>query len=259
MKKTVNRAIIRIKGDARDKVRDAIATEIPLTVFVNESEIVTLLCSPIDLDSLAVGFLFSEGIVKTADDVAGIRKDEQKGIIAVTLAGEIPAEAEIFEHRALTSGCGRGTMFYTFQDERGLKKCASRAKFGAKQIRELARELQRKSELFASTGAVHSAALSRGDGLDFIGEDIGRHNAVDKVIGKALMARVETAGCVLISSGRISSEILIKTARAGIPVLVSRAAPTNLAIRFAERLGITLVGFARGDRMNVYTYPGRIA
>lgn len=258
MRKTVNRAITRLKGGNRDRLRDTIAVETPLTVFVNESEIVTLLCTPVDIDYLAVGFLFFEGIVKTADDVSKIRKDEKQGIIAVTLVGELPAEAEVFEHRALTSGCGRGTMFYAFQDEAGLKKNRSRGKYRGKRITELFGELQRRSELFAVTGAVHSASLAGEKGIDFIGEDIGRHNAVDKIIGKALMERADISDSVLLTSGRISSEILVKTSRAGVPVVASRAAPTSLAIRFAERLGITLVGFVRGGRMNVYTYPGRI-
>lgn len=257
-RKTGHRKIIKIKGGGREEMRDILAAEAAVTVFANQQEIVTLLCTPTALEDLAVGYLFSEGIVKSADDIREVRHDAAGGVVNVELHGELPPEAEVFEHRALTTGCGRGTMFYALQDQSGLKKVLSKLRIPAAKITELMHGLQERSALFLSTGAVHSAALADAGGIIYAGEDVGRHNAVDKVIGRAVMERINLDDNILLTSGRISSEILSKTVRAGIPILVSRSAPTLLAVQYAQKLGITLVGFTRGSRMNIYTHPNRI-
>jgi FdhD protein len=250
--------IVRIKNGSREEMRDVLANEAAATVFVNRQEIVTLLCTPSDFGNLAVGYLFSEGIVKSADDVRAVAHDPAGGVVNVDLHGELPPEAEVFEHRALTTGCGRGTMFYALQDQTGLKKVQSKIRIPASKISELMHALQGQSEMFLSTGAVHSAALADANAIIYVGEDVGRHNAVDKVIGRAVIERMEMNNKILLTSGRISSEILSKTVRAGIPILVSRSAPTLLAVQFAQRLGVTLAGFVRGGRMNIYTHENRI-
>ena len=257
-RRTGYRNIIRISHGVREQARDVLATEAAVTVFVNQQEIVTLLCTPSRLEHLAVGYLFSEGIIKSADDIRGVSLDAAGGVVNVELAGELPPEAEVFEHRALTTGCGRGTMFYALQDQAGLARIRSDARVAAPHIAALMRGLQERSELFMATGAVHSAALADAHHIVCTGEDVGRHNAVDKVIGRAVAEHLELRGRILLTSGRISSEILTKTVRAGIPILVSRSAPTLLAVRFAQRLGVTLAGFVRGARMNIYSHPQRI-
>ena len=252
------RNIIRIKHGARETVRDALAIEAAVTLFVNQQEIVTLLCTPSRLEHLAAGYLFSEGIVKSADDIRTVAHDAAGGVVNVELIGNLPPEAEVFEHRALTTGCGRGTMFYALQDQAGLTRVRSDARVAAPRIAALMRNLQERSGLFLTTGAVHSAALAHAHCIVCTGEDVGRHNAVDKVIGRAVLERMDLHDKILLTSGRISSEILTKTVRAGIPILVSRSAPTLLAVRYAQRLGVTLAGFVRGNRMNVYTHAQRI-
>lgn len=259
IRKTGHRKIIRIKNGGRAEMRDVLAAEAALTVFVNQQEISTLLCTPTDFEHMAVGYLFSESIVKSADDIRAIAHDPVGGVVNVELHGDLPPEAEVFEHRALTTGCGRGTMFYTLQDQTGLKKVKSGMRIPASRITALMHSLQDRSEMFLATGAVHSAALADASGIVFIGEDVGRHNAVDKVIGRAVMQRMNLNDKTLLTSGRISSEILSKTVRAGIPILVSRSAPTLLAVQFAQRLNVTLAGFVRGNRMNIYTHQKRIA
>ncbi|MGE5173223.1 MAG: formate dehydrogenase accessory sulfurtransferase FdhD, partial [Betaproteobacteria bacterium] len=125
-------------------------------------------------------------------------------------------------------------------------------------IRNLLNNFRTISKLYLETGGVHSAALSDGKGILFFSEDIGRHNAVDKIIGKAFLKSVSVENKILITSGRITSEIMTKAGRNRFPILISRAAPSCMAVSYAEDLGITLVGFARGDRMNIYTWPKRI-
>jgi FdhD protein len=120
------------------------------------------------------------------------------------------------------------------------------------------RDFQDRSEVFKNTGGVHAAALSSADGIELFSEDIGRHNAVDKVFGRCLLENIETKDKLLLVTGRISSEILLKVARRGIPALVSKSAPTDSGVKLAEKLGITLIGFVRGHRMNVYAHAERV-
>ena len=125
-------------------------------------------------------------------------------------------------------------------------------------IRQLLATFRTISKLYIETGGVHSAALSDGSELLFFSEDIGRHNAVDKLIGRAFLQSVPVENKILITSGRVTSEIMTKAGRNRFPVLISRAAPSCMALSYAEDMGITLIGFARGDRMNIYTWPNRI-
>ena len=122
----------------------------------------------------------------------------------------------------------------------------------------MVKKFQMKSELYKTTGGTHSAALSDGENILIFHEDIGRHNAVDKVIGDAFLQQIRLDDKILITSGRVSSEILLKVAKGGIPLLVAISAPTDMAVELANKLGITLIGFARGKRMNVYTHEERI-
>jgi FdhD protein len=134
----------------------------------------------------------------------------------------------------------------------------SKTGVSATQVFSLVKEFRQRSELFKDTGGVHSAALSDGQNVIIFSEDIGRHNAVDKIFGECLWEEVPTQDRIILTTGRVSSEILLKTARRAIPIIISNSAPTDMAIRAAANLGITLVGFARGKRMNVYANSWRI-
>jgi len=165
---------------------------------------------------------------------------------------------EIAQRKTITSGCGKGV---TFSDGAGLERLpvkTMRVKVTAAYIRALLKEFRSISNLFQKTGGVHSAALADRNGISLFSEDIGRHNAVDKIIGKAFLTNTPLEDKILLSSGRISSEIMTKVIRNKIPILVSRTAPTCMSLTYAEDHGITLVGFARGNRMNIYTHPQRI-
>ena len=129
----------------------------------------------------------------------------------------------------------------------------------AEDVFGLVKQFQHRSEVYRATGGVHSAALCRGRQILVFAEDIGRHNAVDKIFGRCLLEDIATEGGVVVTSGRISSEILLKVAKRDIPLLLSKAAPTNLGVKLADDLGITLIGFVRGRRMNVYSHGWRVA
>ena len=159
-----------------------------------------------------------------------------------------------------TSGCGKGKTLQKIGDLNPLGDVLFDLEFilSPDKIAKLMKGFEKKSSVFRSTGGTHSAGLADRDKILLFNEDIGRHNAVDKVLGEALMRKTPLKNKILLSSGRISSDILLKARRTGIAIIISRSAPTNLAIDLAQRLGITIVGFARGRRMNIYTCPFRI-
>jgi len=242
----------------REKKEDLIVEELPLTIYLNEDEIATLLCTPQDLKYLAVGFLFSEGILNSKEEVKNIILDERKGLAWVEADKDKDFVKKLINKRLITSGCGKGASFYSVADSILSQKIKSDLSISFKQVLSLAQELQDRSELYKSTGGVHSAALCTEDKVVLFCEDIGRHNAIDKIFGKCLLTDMALNDKIIISSGRVSSEILLKVAKRSIPILISRSAPTKMAVGLAEKLGITLIGFARGKRMNVYANEYRV-
>lgn len=250
-------AIVRIDEGHRKNAEDVVVREFPLTIVLNGNQLVTLLCSPDRLDSLAIGFLFSEGLIKSRKDVGSLEVDEKRGVAWVeTKSGSLPSE-DFLSKRYITTGCGKGTSFLGLPAGK-MKKSRSELSLSPKAISDLMRGFQERSVTHRETGGVHSAALANSKGIIVFSEDIGRHSAVDKVIGECVLKGISMKNRVLLTSGRISSEIVLKISRAGIPVVISKSAPMDMGVKIAEKTGITLVGFARGNRMNVYSNSGRI-
>lgn len=250
--------IIRIKGGYEAEEKDQVVVEMPLTIFLNGREFVTLLCSPILLDCLAVGFLRSEGLLSSADDLEEVSLEQDKGFVHIWTAGSVDLEEKLYGKRTITSGCGKGTVFFNVLDSLHSRPVVSTLSLSDETVLKLMKEMQDSSALFKATGGVHSAALADRERLLFYSEDIGRHNAVDKIVGRCILEKIPLENKVLLTSGRLSSEIVIKGAKIGFPIIISRSAPTTLSVELAAELGITLVGFARGRRLNIYTHPHRI-
>ena len=248
---------LRFTRDTVSEIEDAVAREFLATIFLNGRELVTLLCSPQHLDYLAAGFLVSEGLLKSRDEIKKIEVDEQKGAVMVEVKSEIDDDSRFFAKRLITSGCGGGATFYSVADA-AMAAVTSRQEISAAEILDLVRVFQHGSELFLTTGGVHSAALCNRSNILVFREDIGRHNAVDKIFGRCLLEDIPTEDRLVLTSGRVSSEVLHKVAGRGVPIIVSLSAPTSLGVKMAEKLGITLVGHVRGKRMNVYTNGWRI-
>jgi len=251
------RQIVRVEPEGARGLSDMVVREVPLTVYLNGQEFVTLLCTPELEDMLAIGFLRSEGLVRSYEDVVSLRLDREQGFVFVETAGGRLAE-KLYGKRTITSGCGKGTVFFSVLDSLQGEPVQSALTVKREEILDLMRELQERAHLFRLTGGPHSASLCSREGVTYFCEDIGRHNAVDKIVGLCLRDGAELKDKILVTSGRISSEILVKAARLGIPLLVSRSAPTSLSIDLAEKLGITLVGFARSRRFNIYSRQDRI-
>ena len=250
--------ISRLTEEGKSRADDIVVREFPLTIVLNNQELVTLLCSPKNLDYLAVGFLSSEGLLKSKDEIKKITVDDRRGIVRVETEAENKQAGETVFKRLITSGCGRGTSFYSAADVEGQVKVESQASISAFEVFELVTEFQHRSQIFKTTGGVHSAALCDTKSILIFSEDIGRHNAIDKIFGECILKDISTDDRILVTSGRVSSEILLKASKKNIPLLISKSAPTDMGVKLANDLGVTLIGFVRGRRMNVYANDWRV-
>ncbi len=240
------------------EVEDLVVCEQPLTIYLNGNDLVTLLCTPEHLEDLTVGYLVSEGLITALEEIDYLKLDAASEKISVNLKGAGNIEDKIFVRRYLSTGSGKGVSFDQLSDTRSSKELARDYRVQPVFIIDMMKALQDNSDLFRKTGGVHTAALGQDGVLMLQRDDIGRHNAVDKVLGYCFRNRIETRDKVLVISGRVSSEITLKTVRMGIQVLVSKSAPTDMAIQFAEKIGLTLVGFTRGKRFSVYSHSYRV-
>ncbi len=250
--------IKRFRRQGEQDMEDIVIREVPLTIILDNQELVTLLCTPSDFKYLAVGFIFSEGLLSSADEIKKVTVDERRGVVRVeSKEGKELPEGILFK-RLISSGCGRGASFYTAADIQTLAEVSSTTVISVRQVFSLLREFQHRSQIFKDTGGVHSAALCDAEQILVFSEDVGRHNAIDKIFGECIMTGIPADGRIILTSGRISSEIALKAVKMKVPILISRSAPTTMGVQIANDLGLTLIGFARGERMNVYSHSQRI-
>lgn len=255
---TESKEVVRIEDGAKSACRDRVAVEAPLAIILNGQKLVTLLCTPEKQKSLALGFLRSGGLLTSLDELLRLELSGDGTFIEVELTGAVPVE-KVHRKSTITPGGGRGVLFFNVEEGlRGSPVPGEGLSLQVEEISSLMDSLQERSRIFKATGGTHSAALADAGGLIIYCEDIGRHNAVDKIIGECLLRGIPVEDKALVCSGRLSSEILLKAARLRLPLLLSRAAPTTLSIELAEALNITLIGFVRGRRMNIYTHPHRV-
>lgn len=258
--KTLLWPVLKISADRNAWEEDEIATEYPLTIFLGDEEFATIVCTPADLEEMVIGFLAAEGAIKNSAEIKQLSIDEAQGLAYVDLHKETVLSPSFYSKRRITSCCGKSRQsFYFFSDARTAKPAEGNIAITPEQCMRLMQQLQASSDIHRKTGGVHNAALCSQDEVLLQYSDIGRHNALDKIYGKCLLEGIATADKVLVFSGRISSEVLLKAAKIGTSVILSKSAPTDLALQLAEELNITAVGFIRNDRMNVYTHAQRIA
>ncbi len=250
--------ILRYRDGEWVAQEDQIIREVPVTIYVNGQELVTMLATPRELDELALGYLYAEGFLAGTHQMERVVVDPEKNLVQVSLRTDIDRGLKLYGRRMLTSGCGRGSVFYQSQDALEVRAISSSFSVSPERVTGLVRQLQDSSLLFRQTGGVHGAALADKEEIILFREDIGRHNAVDKIAGRCLLDGLERGDKLLLTSGRVSSEIVLKAAKLGVPLLVSPSAPTELAVQMARRLQLTLVGFARGKRFNVYSGAWRL-
>jgi len=228
--------------------------EAPVSLTVNGQVWLTFMCTPVDLEAMAVGFLYNEGMIETMDEVEDVRVCEHGDNVDVWLNRSV--EQPTSWRR--TSGCTGGVTAVDALARVDVSFDGDQPRFPPEAIGHLVEQFFESQVLYRETGGVHASALSDGEKIVLAAEDIGRHNTLDKISGLCLMNDVSPKTRILITTGRISSEMLQKAARMNVPILISRTSPSSLSIEMAERYGITLIGYARTHRFNVYTNAQRV-
>jgi len=249
---------LRFDGHASSVLNEMIAIESPFTIMLNGQEFATLVCSPTDLNDLMVGFLASEGMIRSYDEITSISIDKNRGFAYVELEKSIEENQGDHSKRFIGSCCGKSRQFYFKNDVQTAKTVNSQVLISVEQCYSLMDQLQEASKQFKQTGGVHNAALATVNDVLTIRTDIGRHNALDKIYGDIIKNHRSLTDKVIVFSGRISSEVLLKASKIGIGILLSKSAPSDLALKLANDLGITTIGFIRDYKMNVYTHSWRI-
>ena len=248
---------INLREKTLKSVKDHVATEVPINIYVNNQPLITLFSSPIQIKELAIGWLLSQSIIKTTNEIEKIQIEENN--VKISCINEVEARIKARTTRMVNSSCGSTVEDFLYLIDKMKKPyVTSSYKVKAEKILEFIKVLNEKATIFKSTGGTHSAAIFHLNRIVAFTEDVGRHNAVDKAIGLAALKKVDFSRCVLVSSGRQPANMILKAARVGIPIIASIAAPIYSGIQAATKTGITLICFVRKYKMNVYSHPERI-
>lgn len=239
---------------------DYVVVEDVLVIDIKDVGRYTLMCTPVDTMALAVGFTFAEGMISSLGDINLLHHcDDDPGVIRMQLADASRVQAAE-RNLIVTSSCGMcGSREAVDRFLSGASTVGQSLSVTTPLLLSMAEQMRLRQRLFSETGGTHGAGIFSADGeIVAFSEDIGRHNALDKAIGKCLLEGTSMAGCGVVLSGRASFELVAKSARAELELIAAVSAPTSLAIDAAQRCNITLCGFVREDRVTVYTHPGRI-
>lgn len=232
--------------------------EYPITLIVNNFEVAVFQLTKLDLEDWVYGYMFSEGMINHANDIGGIRIDDDTGVINVTLTNGFDEEQMFSKNKHYTAGCGRGVTFFSMTDVKMFNKVEGKHTYSLSYLLKKRSEFSKNSPLYIETGGMHGACIVDEKGELVIREDIGRHNAVDKVIGHAVRNQLDPANLVLLTTGRISYEMLSKAAKFGFAVVGSRTAATKQAVQLAKYLHVEVIGYLRGRMAVPYTSFGRV-
>jgi FdhD protein len=242
------------KGNTATAVESAVIEEALVCIFVNGQELATFMCTPYNLEELALGFLRSEGFIESLADIELLTLSASGTCVDVwlrDLSFTPPAR------RIITSGCGGGVTFDDLSQRQA--PLQDSLTITPERVTALMKQLHLSAELYKEVRGVHTSALSDGQTLLLVAQDVGRHNTIDRLWGQALQQNLPTAGRILLASGRISSEMLNKATKMGVPLIISRTSPTSLSVQLARAWNLTVIGYARGDGFRVYSGAERIA
>jgi len=247
------RKIIRFVQGRSVPAERKVVEEYPLRLRVNGRDLATLVCSPHQLNFLIAGFFRLQGFINSLDDILSMGVCREYGLAELRIQGDLPERLT----PTLTSGCGTGVSFNLPQDL--IAACRQRPRcYRSEALFRLMHELQIKAEQYRSHGGIHSTAVGDANGLLLYAEDLGRHNTLDRLAGEAWFKSVDLQDKMLATSGRVSTEMVAKAARLGIGLIASRTSPTDKAIDLCEQAGITMVGYLRGNSMEIYSHPQQL-
>ena len=246
--------LTRIKGNKREEISDLVARETTFIILLNKKKLVTLNCSPEKYKYLGLGFLYTSGILQKKEDIISLDINEKQGLMDIKIKGVSLSSEDI-----INSNLWIGSYQQTEEQGEAPLSIDASLKISSSLVYSLISEMQERAGFFKLTGGVHSCALADKQGsIILFTEDISRYNTTDKILGEAFTGDITTEDKIILTSCRITLGILRKIIIGKLSIVISRAAPTDLAIKLAKRVGITLVGFVRGERMNIYTHPERI-
>jgi FdhD protein len=231
-----------------------VVREFPVVLTVNGRELATLIASPHDLLFLVAGFLRLQGFVREIADLEMMGVCDDFGVANVQIRGELPQRLR----PTLTSGCGTGITFALAGNESGQAPAVPAAVYTSAAVLALMADLARKAENYRNHGGIHSAAVGDEGGMILYAEDLGRHNTLDRIAGEALLKGIDLSGKALVTSGRVSTEMVAKAIQLGISLIASRTSPTDMAVRMCDEAGITLIGYLRSSKFNIYSHPEKL-
>lgn len=240
-----------------ETVRTQVVTERPLTLFLNSQEIVTVMTIGDHPDLMAIGYFLNQNMLSRDDDITGVDYDDDLGVVIVRTATETNHEQKL-QRRVRTSGCGQGTVFGDVMEGFETSNLSATARLKTSDLYRLSKSINTQPSLYLTAGAIHGCVLCSGDIPVAYMEDVGRHNAIDKIAGWAHQEKLDTSQATFYTTGRLTSEMVIKTVMMGIPILVSRSGFTAWGVELAQKAGLTLIGRARGERFTVLSGAERV-
>lgn len=263
MDKVLNCNVIKIEDKkVLENFKETIVREYPLTIILNGKRIATLLCSPKKLKELTIGFLRTERLIEDIKDIKDINLNEETGNVYVETLNKSAKRESFYSKKVdlnFVDGVkGASIAASNFLAAVNCEKVNSNLTLNIDKIFEFMKKNLDYSNVFKETGGVHCVALCDTENILVINEDVARHNALDKVIGESLENNIYLKDKIVILSGRVSLEMILKCAKLNIPIIISKSAPTSLSVSLAKMLNITLVGFVRGNKMNIYSGEERI-
>ena len=248
-----SRKIVRVVQGQAEQAERRVVEEYPLRLRVNGRDLATLVCSSHQLNFLLAGFFRLQGFIDSLDDILFMGVCSEYGLAEMRVRTELPERLQ----PTLTSGCGTG-ITYNLPPNILHPTRISSLRYQSADLFRTMKELHERAEQYRSHGGIHSAAIGGAEGLLLYAEDIGRHNTLDRLAGEALFKQIELQDKLLVTSGRVSSEMVAKSARLGIGLIASRTSPTDKAIDLCEQAGITLVGYLRGSSMEIYSHSQQL-
>jgi len=248
-----------VRGIDQDnnQVNTEVIQESSLTIFLNNQEIVTLMSIGDYPKYLSVGYLLNQNMLKITDKIKSIEYDNDIGVIVVRTNRQTNYE-KILRKKITTSGCAQGTIFGDIYEEIQKTKIKSRLKISPKSIYEISKKINLTPSLYLKAGAVHGCVVIKNDKPIIYMEDVGRHNAVDKITGYMFLNKIKTNDKIFYTTGRLTSEMIIKTVKMKIPILISRSGFTSWGVELAVKTNLTLIGRAKGKRYTVLSGTHRI-
>jgi FdhD protein len=252
--KGVDVNLTQIKGNKREEISDLVARETTFTILLNKKKLVTLNCSPEKYKYLGLGFLYTSGILQKKEDIISLDINEKQGLMDIKIKGISLSSEDI-----INTNLWIGSYQQSEEQKETPLSIDTSLKISSNLVYSLISKMQGRANFFKLTGGVHSCALVDKQGsIILFNEDISRYNSIDKILGEALVNDITTEDKIILTSCRITSGVLRKIIIGKLPIVISRTAPTDLAIKLAKKVDITLIGFVRGERMNIYTRPERI-